>query len=114
MSVGHEALRKEKTTMSVEEYNQELNEALKGFKGMNLAAWRLLQTTVISGLVAWLTIETSADPTISVVVIAVINFMILSDLAALWNINIDTGIGPTVEIDRRKEVESEDDDGKDV
>lgn len=96
----HDEPPKNLRSMTVAEYNQTLNDSLGRFKGMNLAAWKLLQSTVISMMVFWLALETKADPTIAIVVIAGINGAIMSDLAALWDVSIETGSGPTIELSK--------------
>lgn len=83
------------------EYYRSLDRWLRGFRGMSLTRWKLAQNALISILVTYLAVETSADPTIAVAVIALINGISFADLAALWNVSSNTGgAGPPVTVER--------------
>lgn len=82
------------------EYYRSLDRWLRGFKHMSLTRWKLAQNALISILVTYLALETSADPTIAIAVIALINGISLADLAALWNVSANSGDGPPVTVER--------------
>lgn len=93
---------------TVEEYCRGLDEWLRGFKGMNLARWKLLQNTAISILVGVLALEAGADPTVSVVIIAVINGISIADLATIWGVSVELrGKELPVEFEREKRIQTE-------
>lgn len=69
---------------TTEEYYRELDWWLRGFNHMNLARWKLVQNTIISVLVGYLAVGAGADPTVTVVVIALINGISAADLATIW------------------------------
>lgn len=95
--------------ITVEDYCRGLDKWLRGFKGMNLARWKLLQNTAISTLVGILALEAGADPTISVIIIAVINGISIADLATIWGVSVELpGDGLPVSIDHDKVERQED------
>lgn len=94
--------------VTVEDYCRGLDQWLRRYRGMNLARWKLLQNTAISVLVGILALEAGADPTVSVVIIALINGISIAELATIWGISIELrGEGPSVELDRDKKKQNE-------
>lgn len=71
--------------VSVEEYERNLDQWLRGFRGMNLARWKILKNAFISVLVFLLAWQAGADPTAALAVIALVNGVSLAELATIWS-----------------------------
>lgn len=95
--------------VSHDSYYQFFDRWLRSFSHMNLARWKLVQNTLISLFVLILAVKAGADPTMALVVIALINGLSVADLAALWGVSVEIRgqDGPTVTVDREIETENE-------
>lgn len=69
---------------SVEEYERDLDQWLRRFKGMNLARWKILKNSFISVLVFLLAWQAGADPTAALAVIALVNGISIAEVATIW------------------------------
>lgn len=94
--------------ITVEDYYCGLDQWLRRYKGMNLARWKLVQTTIISILVGYLALEAGSDPTVSVMIIALINGISIAELATLWGVSIELkGEGPLIKREKKKQKNDE-------